>query len=318
MQTARKRNTLIIAVAVSETAALVIFSHASTLFSQTSGEPVVTITSSDSYTVTYPDGSTLAGVGDEVGAGTGWTQQVLDNYYDAYSTAQDAINSTAAAIASNGIETGIDETDAGDVLSVSCTNGGTLSLESTSAPPITNAPAPSTPITPNCPLGYVAQNRECVFTSCPSGYTEQMDSDGNPECVQSGCSAGYICHDGGLYYENSSCAVSTNSVETCSYGCQNGACLQPPSPEIALWNVKPTLVQSGQTATVSWSAQSVASCRVSGTNGDSWTSLSGDETSGRITSQTTYSIFCQGLPGASPATAASSTVVNIAPEYQEL
>lgn len=169
----------------------------------------------------------------------------------------------------------------------------------------------------HCDAGYSVQSGQCVFTGCSSGYTEQADDSGNPECVQNGCSGGYICHDGSLYYENSSCVVSSAPAETCSYGCAGDACALPPSPEIASWNVEPTLVASGETTNVQWQAENVASCAITGTNGDSWTGLSGSETSSPITGQTIYTIACTGFPGADPASASDSTTVKIAPQFEE-
>jgi len=170
----------------------------------------------------------------------------------------------------------------------------------------------------SCDIGYAQQGSQCVFSSCPSGYTEETDANGNPACVAGSggvCEAGPVCVNGNAYTQDSSCKLSNEQV--CNWGCSNGQCLPPPAPEIATWQVKPTLIQSGEMASIQWQAQNVASCTVTGTNGDNWTGLTGTQTSKPITGQTIYTIVCQGFPGASPQSASDSTTINIAPEYQE-
>lgn len=166
-----------------------------------------------------------------------------------------------------------------------------------------------------CDPGYTAQGAQCVFVGCSSGYSEQADAQGNAECVSSGtCYGGYICHDGSLYYESASCVVSSSPAEACSYGCSGDSCLAAPPPDIANWKVKPALIKSGGTTSVTWQSQNVASCSVTGSNGDSWSGSSGSEASSPITAQTVYTLACTGLDGTQIST---STTVSIAPQFQE-
>jgi hypothetical protein len=53
---------------------------------------------------------------------------------------------------------------------------------------------------------------------------------------------------------------------------------------------------------------------VKGTNTDSWTGLSGTQTSSKIYHQVTYTLFCNGYNG---AIVDESRTVNVAPVYQE-
>ncbi|MDR3570906.1 MAG: hypothetical protein P4L81_01765 [Candidatus Pacebacteria bacterium] len=171
-----------------------------------------------------------------------------------------------------------------------------------------------------CPLGYSQQGTQCIFQGCPNGYVQQ-----GTQCVFVGCSAGYICLNGNQYYENAQCSISASATQQCNYGCSGGVCLPPPAPAIATWQVKPTLVKSGETAVIAWQAQNVSSCTVVGSNGDgngsnstgTWTGTSGSQVSSKLTGQTIYTITCQGLPGSNPASASAQTTVNIVPTFNE-
>jgi hypothetical protein len=163
-----------------------------------------------------------------------------------------------------------------------------------------------------CPVGYSQSGSQCTFVGCPDGYTQE-----GAQCVFVGCTAGYICKSGNQYYVNSSCDVSSAPTQSCSYGCSGGACSPPPAPQIATWQVNPTLVESGETTSIEWQSQNVASCAVTGSNGDSWTGVSGTQTSAPILGQTIFTIICQGLSGSSPASASEATTVNIVPSFDE-
>ncbi len=170
-----------------------------------------------------------------------------------------------------------------------------------------------------CPTGYTAENGRCVFTTCPPGHTLV-----NGVCVFTGgsCTAGFICDGNYSVYQAANCALS--QWQLCAYGCAAGACYVP-SPEIVTWNVRPVLVRSGSPVQVTWAAQHVRVCSVTGTNGDgtgsnstgTWDQLNGDHPSSPITSQTIFTITCQGYPGSTPASVTQSTTVNIAPIFQE-
>jgi hypothetical protein len=174
-------------------------------------------------------------------------------------------------------------------------------------------------VTP-CPTGYTPENGSCVFTTCPAGHVLS----GNTCLYQAGsaCTAGYICEGNYSVYQDATCALSQYSA--CPYGCAGGACYIP-VPSIVTWSVLPLLVRSGSTAHITWAADNVASCTVTGSNGDgtsggatgAWTGNEGDQNSSPITGQTIYTITCQGFPGATPASVTESTTVNIVPLFQE-
>lgn len=184
----------------------------------------------------------------------------------------------------------------------------------------------------SCQVGYTLQNGRCVFTACPSGYTQQTGSNGQPECVLVGggsCTPSHFCQGNDLYYRTSQCS-NQFVPPTCEYGCSGGACLGVPTPSIVTWNVRPTLVRSGDLVRVTWAAENVQSCTISGTNSDSWSGLSSAAAtcthsadgqscvSTPIFAQTIYTITCQGFAGASPSTVTRSTTVNIAPTFIDL
>jgi hypothetical protein len=92
----------------------------------------------------------------------------------------------------------------------------------------------------------------------------------------------------------------------------------PQSPETLLdLRVVPSLVRGGNTTKVNWSAQNVESCTVSGENGDSWNGVQspvGGETSSPITTQTTYTLSCIDVDG---ATLTKQATVRIIPSWRE-
>jgi hypothetical protein len=88
-------------------------------------------------------------------------------------------------------------------------------------------------------------------------------------------------------------------------------------PDLDL-RVIPSLVKSGNTTKVNWSATNVTSCTVSGENGDAWSGLLsalGGNISKPITGETTYTLSCLALDG---ATITKSATVRIIPTFQEL
>jgi hypothetical protein len=91
----------------------------------------------------------------------------------------------------------------------------------------------------------------------------------------------------------------------------------PPSPILDL-RVIPSLVRSGNTTKVNWSAQNVQSCTVTAPNGDTWSGLQsaiGGETSSPITAETRYTLSCTDLNG---TTHTKTATVRIIPTFQEL
>ena len=145
---------------------------------------------------------------------------------------------------------------------------------------------------------------------------------------------GYFCTGTKLYYRRSVGRTCVNElVSECLYGCSvdrvnqapvgaggfdrggsnTNGCLPPPAPTGSL-SARPLLVRAGSTSNITWSANFVNSCTVTGTNGDRWTTMTGNETSGPITQQTIYTLSCEGVDG---STLTQRVIVNIIPIFQE-
>jgi hypothetical protein len=161
--------------------------------------------------------------------------------------------------------------------------------------------------TPNpvCPIGYVGQGNYCVFSACPAGYTLS-----GTQCVRVSCPFGFT-----LSGENCIPPASINFV--------NFSSTNPNGPFIASGHLQvvPILVKSGDTVQVYWNVTNASSCSVIGTDGDGWNTKSSGtagQTSSAITAQTTFTLSCQSLPGATPASVQESQVVNIIPVFKEL
>lgn len=77
----------------------------------------------------------------------------------------------------------------------------------------------------------------------------------------------------------------------------------------------PTLVQSGNSAVITWSTSGVNSCSVSGTNGDSWSGTSGSKNTSAISEQVIYTLTCLDVENA--ATNPQSVTVSLVPSFQE-
>lgn len=90
-----------------------------------------------------------------------------------------------------------------------------------------------------------------------------------------------------------------------------------PTPNLIRWKVFPVLVRGGGNVTVSWEATNVASCTVTGSNGDAWTSLSGVQISSPIPAQTIYALHCPPLFGSPDPAIDKSRTVNIVPVFGE-
>lgn len=155
-----------------------------------------------------------------------------------------------------------------------------------------------------------------ALDECPAGYT--LGADGFCTSSSQGgvqCATGYYCQGNDLYYrelQNNSC--QSQFIQTCEYGCSGGSCLLAPAPQATL-TASPLLVQRGNTTIVQWSASNVSSCTVTGTNGDSWSGASGNQTTSPITVETTYTLRCTGLDG---SILEVERTVSILPVFQEV
>ncbi len=117
----------------------------------------------------------------------------------------------------------------------------------------------------------------------------------------------YRCSGGG------SCIQDNVYGDTTSSNCNN-SCIAPPSVPTASISASPTSVTSGGSSTVTWSSTNATSCSV--TPGG-WTGTSGSQSTGALSTNTTYTVSCTGSGGnvSSSATvavtSASAPVVTI-------
>ncbi len=156
-----------------------------------------------------------------------------------------------------------------------------------------------------CPIGSTPEGGQCVFTGCPSGYTQQGD-----QCVIANCPVGWTL-------SGSSCTPPLSITFVPFGGTDSGGSFTATGH----LQVFPPLVRSGNTVQVYWDVANAQSCSVTGTNGDSWTGLfsgTSGQTSSPIIEQTIYTLSCESLSGASPASVTESKTVNVVPVFQEI
>lgn len=157
-----------------------------------------------------------------------------------------------------------------------------------------------------CPVGHTCSNGQCVCTPTLGGGS-----------CQTQCTDSYYCSANDLWKSNT--CGGNSFVQTCAYGCGGGACLTPANPDGTI-TASPALIHRGDTSVITWGATSVASCTVTENNpqiNDSWTGVSDSKTSSPLTEQTKYTLTCQGVAGASPASFEKSVIVNIIPVWVE-
>lgn len=177
-----------------------------------------------------------------------------------------------------------------------------------------------------------------TFLTCPDDCTPDGGDAGDGEGDGDGsCPTLYFCYGDDLYlqnYDDNQCGY--DFVQTCPFGCLNGACEGPPSIEFAPftattpWSTsfdatghleaRPILIRQGETAQLYWQAENVQSCTVTGSNGDSWDeSFSGETgiTSSVIIEQTIFTLNCSSIEGAEPPSVQESVIINVLPEFQE-
>ncbi len=133
---------------------------------------------------------------------------------------------------------------------------------------------------------------------------------------------------------NCTLADCSTTSQQCSYDCQVNACIAPPSTSGSI-TATPQIVSLGQTSLIGWNVQNVKNdsgghaCTVTATNGDGtgtntagWSSntnvsgnSSGSKTSSAISTQTTYTLTCNGLDG---STFTDSVTINVIPSFREI
>jgi hypothetical protein len=134
------------------------------------------------------------------------------------------------------------------------------------------------------------------------------------------CSHVPYCIGDNLWYRNESC---TNVfVESCSFGCGGGSCSAIPESTVNI-NAGSSLVRSGGTVVITWSAEDVKSCTVSENNpgiNDSWSCTGSQcvfqsQTSSPISAPTIYTLSCTGVDD---NTYIDTVTVGVVPIFEEL
>lgn len=241
-----------------------------------------------------------------VAAGTSWGFASLLHW-----DAVDANTCTGTGFDTNGATSGTITTDPllqTTTFTLTCDTGtkaATVVIDSCPAG-YTGTPPVCTLTSGTCPAGTTGTPPNCsAITSCPIGTTGTP-----PNCV---CTPTNICSGNNVV---NSCTGELVQACVAPSICSGGSCIMP-APSVISWQVAPLLVPSGNTTHVSWEVRNVSSCSVSGTNGDSWTGLTGAEVSGPINTQTVFTLHCIALAGSGAANVTRSATVNIVPVFQE-
>ncbi len=136
---------------------------------------------------------------------------------------------------------------------------------------------------------------------------------------------GYYCASDVSMYRDSQCVVSVNQDCTslgAGWFCgDTGLCVAPSAPSCAggepCITASPQLIVPGQTVLVSWNVSDATSCTVSEDNPnvtDSWSTLSGANTSSELSQATTYTLSCVGDGGI----LTGSVTVSLRPGWREI
>ncbi|MCR4325683.1 MAG: hypothetical protein NUV59_02655 [Patescibacteria group bacterium] len=88
----------------------------------------------------------------------------------------------------------------------------------------------------------------------------------------------------------------------------------PPPPTLSI-EARPPLLPQGDTTIITWSSTNTDICTVLGDNGNSWSGVSGSETSSPIVASTLFTLSCTAEDGSSPS---SSVRVDVIPQWQEI
>lgn len=141
------------------------------------------------------------------------------------------------------------------------------------------------------------------------------------------CSVGRMCFGTDLYYQNSNC--SRGFIESCVYGCALGACINPDDgnddgsgsstrPDAVL-TANPALIKKGNTCNLTFSAQNVSSCTLTGNGIDRTVKATGGVistitfTTPALQVTTPYTLTCAGR-----TTIKKVIDCKIAPTFQEI
>ena len=136
-------------------------------------------------------------------------------------------------------------------------------------------------------------------------------------CDSSSSSSGVNFSTGGATAGSANVTPSSDTTYTliCSNGGQGSVVVSVINPSLSI-SATPTLLQSGSTSVISWTATSVNSCAVSEDNQnitDSWTGTSGTETSSALTEETVYVLSCETDAGS----VSDNVTIRLVPIFQE-
>jgi hypothetical protein len=179
-----------------------------------------------------------------------------------------------------------------------------------------------------CASGSTWNGSSCIITSCPAGYT--LVGGVCKQDIITQCQPGYVAVNGVCQQQ---CTLSCQSgnlvnscngqVTTCSYGCASNSCIQVPGVTVQTFAAHPAIVKKGQTGTIAWSVTNAKSCTVTGSNGDTWSGLTGNQTTSALTAQTIFTLTCVPLAGSQTQNGSSYVwndlyqTINIAPIFNE-
>ena len=159
-----------------------------------------------------------------------------------------------------------------------------------------------------CPIGYILQGTACVFSGLPLRLQAGRHAVRRKQRVHHSQLLPGQGHPRRLHRQSTPDMRIELLLRT----------LPGHSRTQCLHLRRPSLVHTGQTSSISWTSENVESCTVKSNNQDNWTGLSSPGTiSNPITSQTTFTLRCKALEGATPGTIQKSVPVNIAPTWQE-
>jgi hypothetical protein len=195
-------------------------------------------------------------------------------------------------------------------VSAPCTLGATTLQSGDSATFYSSQVAPSGQL-----CSAVSQSRTCTNGVLSGSASYQYAS-----CT---CAPLYSCSGSNITYTNSSCSVSTTATCVSPNYCSPGitTCVSP----IPVFNagtgttghlqVKPQIVPKNGTAKVLWNVSNVTGCSVVGTNGQTWNTINGSNTTLPITQQTTFTLAC--TPYSGQTFTSETQAVNVVPTFQE-
>ena len=191
------------------------------------------------------------------------------------------------------------------VAGASCTINGQVVASGSSVPAYLNSSVPYGTL-----CSTIQETRTCNNGVASGSYTHAT-------CAPLSCVPTYSCSGDNSINSCTGAVTACTASQRCSPS--SGLC----EPRITTVNqvlkAAPALLRKGSTTHLIWDISDAQNCTVTGTNGDSWTTLTSGaapgKTSGPIVGQTTYTLSCTTFVGEAVT---QSVTVNIVPVYQEM